>query len=157
MILTAAIVLVILGFVLLLIEVFLMPGTAVSGILGILCLIGGVLTAFNVNHTYGFVFLFGSAVVSVLLSIKLLKAETWNKVTNSVSISARSGSDNSTVKIGDKGKSITRLNPMGRARLGEEYAEVTARDSFIDQGIDIEVVKIERNKIFVEPINKDKS
>ena len=61
------------------------------------------------------------------------------------------------VKIGDSGKTISRLNPMGKAFINNLQVEVHAQDDFIDQDKDIIVIKVQHNKIFVSlpaPINK---
>jgi membrane-bound ClpP family serine protease len=57
------------------------------------------------------------------------------------------------IKIGDKGKTITRLNPMGRVMVGNEHYEAKSIDKLIDQNTEVEIVKIESNKIIVKPLN----
>lgn len=137
---------------LLLIEVFLMPGTAISGIVGIICLVIGIVIGFKVSVMYGSIILVGTLIVSGALSVKLLKAETWDKIAIKNNITSKSGNTNSLLAVGDEGKSITRLNPGGNARIKDEYLEVTARNSYIDSGVKIKVVKIEGRRVFVEPV-----
>lgn len=149
---TTALIFVIIGLILLLVEVFLMPGTAISGIVGILCLIIGIVIGFNVNATYGTIILVGTLIISGALSVKLLKAETWDKIAIKNNITSKAGNALSKLKTGDEGKSITRLNPGGNARIKDEYLEVTARNNYIDSGVKIKVVKIEGRRVFVEPV-----
>ena len=129
-----------------------MPGTAISGIVGILCLVIGIVIGFKVNATYGTIILVGTLIISGALSVKLLKAETWDKIAIKNNITSKSGNSTSHLVMGDEGKSITRLNPGGNARIKDEYLEVTARNSYIDSGVKIKVVKIEGRRIFVEPV-----
>lgn len=150
--LTTALIFVIIGLMLLLIEVFLMPGTAISGIVGIICLVIGIVIGFKVSVMYGSIILVGTLIVSGALSVKLLKAETWDKIAIKNNITSKSGNTNSLLAVGDEGKSITRLNPGGNARIKDEYLEVTARNSYIDSGVKIKVVKIEGRRVFVEPV-----
>lgn len=149
---TTALIFVTIGLILLLVEVFLMPGTAISGIVGLICLVVGIIIGYNVSATYGTVILVLTLLISGGLSVKLLRAETWDKLTIKDNITSKSGSPNSSLEIGDEGKSITRLNPGGNARIKDEYLEVTARNNYIDSGVKIKVVKIEGRRIFVEPL-----
>ncbi len=149
---TTALIFVTIGLILLLVEVFLMPGTAISGIVGLICLVVGIIIGYNVSATYGTVILVLTLLISGGLSVKLLRAETWDKLTIKDNITSKSGPGDSLLEVGDKGKSITRLNPGGNARIKDEYLEVTARNNYIDSGVKIKVVKIEGRRVFVEPL-----
>lgn len=149
---TTALIFVTIGLILLLVEVFLMPGTAISGIVGLICLVVGIIIGYNVSATYGTVILVLTLLISGGLSVKLLRAETWDKLTIKDNITSKSGPADSLLEVGDKGKSITRLNPGGNARIKDEYLEVTARNNYIDSGVKIKVVKIEGRRVFVEPL-----
>ena len=154
MALTAALILVVLGLILLLVEVFLMPGTAVSGIMGLLCLVAGIVAGYNAGSVIGTSMLVGSLIVSGVLSVKFLNSDTWDKITIKTNIDSRTGEDDAVVSVGDEGKSITRLNPAGKARINDAYLEVTARNSYIDHDTPVKVVKKEGRRIFVEPVLK---
>ena len=55
-----------------------------------------------------------------------------------------------TVSVGDEGKTLTRLAPMGQALIGEDSVEVKALEGMIDPDMDIVVVMIDDNKIYVK-------
>ena len=55
-----------------------------------------------------------------------------------------------SIKVGDVGKSISRIVPTGKALFNDEYFEVCTTGEFIDPEIEIEVAKIQHNKIFVK-------
>ena len=57
------------------------------------------------------------------------------------------------LSVGDQGKTLTRLAPMGSVRFGDNVVEVKALEGMLDPGVDVEVVLIEDNKIYVKPIN----
>ena len=57
------------------------------------------------------------------------------------------------LSVGDHGKTLTRLAPMGSVRFGDNVVEVKALEGMLDPGVDVEVVLIEDNKIYVKPIN----
>ena len=54
------------------------------------------------------------------------------------------------VKIGDAGKTITRLNPMGKVEINGNYFEAQSLNKYIDQKTDIEVIKVLSNKLVVK-------
>ena len=57
-----------------------------------------------------------------------------------------------TIGLGDKGKAVTRLGPMGTARFDGKSYEVTALEGMIDAGQEVEVVHIENNKVYVRAV-----
>ena len=63
--------------------------------------------------------------------------------------------DEEQIKVGDEGKAIGRLAPMGKARVKGIVVEAQSTGSFIDHNTDIKVLKILSNKIIVEPLNKN--
>ena len=60
--------------------------------------------------------------------------------------------DSNTIKIGIQGETTTRIQPMGTARFGATYAEVSAYGDWIEAGSKVEVVQVEGNKIFVKAL-----
>ena len=58
--------------------------------------------------------------------------------------------DEQSLKIGDTGKAISRLVPAGKALFNNEFFEVRTTGEFLDPDTEIEVEKIEANKIFVK-------
>lgn len=58
------------------------------------------------------------------------------------------------VKVGDLGKSFTDIKPNGKAFFNDEKMEVYSNGIYIVKDQDIEVIKINQNKIIVKPLNK---
>ena len=59
--------------------------------------------------------------------------------------------DGESLSVGDTGKAVTRLAPIGTARFDGKSYEVKSLEGMIDAGTDIEVVLFEDNKIYVKP------
>jgi membrane-bound ClpP family serine protease len=59
------------------------------------------------------------------------------------------------VKVGDTGKTIGRLAPMGKIKVNGEVVEAQSTGAFIDHQTDVKIIKIQLNKIIVEPIKKE--
>ena len=54
------------------------------------------------------------------------------------------------VKVGDVGKTVTRLNPIGKVVINGNYFEAQSLNKYIDQKTDIEVIKVLSNKLVVK-------
>lgn len=144
--------LLLLGILLLLLEILFVPGTTIVGVGGIILLAIGIYLSYAYLGTIAGHISLASCVVVVILSlVVLLKGNTWKRMALDSSIDSRSLVNMSTqVTVGDRGVTVSRLNPMGKALFGEKMLEVTADGEFVDEAKDIEVVKVEQNKIKVK-------
>lgn len=151
--------LIILGILLFLVEFLIVPGITIAGIGGAISIIAGVVLAFYYEGpATGLIVLISTAVLISLTAVFMLKAGTWKKLMLNKAIDGKVDfvrMEEERIKVGDKGKTITRLNPMGKVRVGDEYYEAKALDKLIDQNQEIEIVKIESNKIIVKPLNSE--
>ena len=144
--------LILLGLVLIFAEILIIPGVGIAGILGLLSLAGSCYYAFAQMSTLaGVIVTSVNAVLLVALTVWVLRAKTWKKLTLNTSIESKAV-ESSSVMVGDKGKTLTRLAPMGTARFGENVVEVKALEGMIDAGVDVQVILIEDNRIFVETV-----
>lgn len=153
MTLTIIALIILLGLLFMLLEVLVIPGTTFVGIIGIILVIIGNYFAF-VEHgnLVGFYFLGGTAIISFITIYFSLKSNTWKKATLSSEITGKTNLiDVEKLKVGDTGKAISRLTPMGKALINEIYVEVECRDGYVTENSDIVVVKIAGNKIYVKP------
>ncbi len=144
--------LLLLGILLLLLEILFVPGTTIVGVGGIILLAIGIYLSYAYLGTIvGHISLASCVVVVILSLVVLLKGNTWKRMALDSSIDSRSLVNMSTqVTVGDRGVTVSRLNPMGKALFGEKMLEVTADGEFVDEAKDIEVVKVEQNKIKVK-------
>ena len=140
------------GFLFLLLEILVLPGTNIAGVVGFALLAFGIWQAYAVyGGMAGTLTLLGTLFLSALTLYYALKSKTWDKAALHKNIDSRVNVvDSEKIKVGDKGKTVSRLAPMGKAEFGEEYYEVNAMGQFIDPGTEIEVVKIENNQITVK-------
>ena len=148
-----AIVLILVGLVLIFAEILLIPGVGVAGILGLLSMGGSCFYAFHeMGTTTGIIITVINALLIVGLTVWVLRAKTWKRFTLDTNIDSKAFSlEGAKIAIGDRGRTITRLEPMGTARFGEDTYEVKALEGMVDPGTDVEIVLIEDNKIYVEP------
>jgi membrane-bound ClpP family serine protease len=143
--------LIILGLLLLFAEILIIPGVGVAGILGLMSLAGSCVYAFlEISTTAGVVVTAVLSVLLVALTIYVLRAKTWKRISLNTNIESKAVED-IAVSVGDEGKTLTRLVPMGQALLGGESVEVKALEGMIDPDVEVVVVMIDDNKIYVKP------
>lgn len=150
------IVLILVGLVLIFAEILLVPGVGVAGILGLLSMGGSCFYAFNqIGTTTGVIVTVINASLIVGLTVWVLRAKTWKRFTLNTNIDSKAiDLLGERISSGDRGKTLTRLAPMGTVRIAEEVIEAKALEGMIDPGTDVEVVLIEDNKVYVKPIGE---
>jgi membrane-bound ClpP family serine protease len=98
-----------------------------------------------------------TAMVMVLLTVMMLRANTWNKFMLKTAIDSKVdtvGTEERKVKPGDRGITVTRLAPGGKVLVNGEYFEAKSVDLLINPKQEIEIIRIDDNKVIVKPINK---
>ena len=146
--------LILVGIVLMIAEILLVPGIGVAGILGLLSMGGSCWYAFyEFGNLTGGIVTSVTAVVLVAFAVIVLRAKTWQRMTLNTKIESKLNNMTFELRVADKGRTITRLAPMGSVRFGNEIVEVKALEGMIDPDTDVEVCLIEEGKIYVTPIN----
>ena len=152
---TTVIFLVISGFVLLIVEILFVPGTTVVGILGLIATVLGIYLSFDYfGSEVGWWFTLGSALFFCMAIYISFRNKTWEKLalkdTNEGKVNE--GLTDS-LTVGDKGVAISTLKPIGKAELNDKEYEVRTTGAYVDAGTTVQITKIEKNNIIVEPIN----
>jgi len=147
--------LILVGLVLMFAEILIIPGVGLAGILGLLSMGGSCFYAFyEFGNTAGAIVTAVNVVLLVALAVWILRAKTWKRMSLETNIDSKAVSDNSSVlAVGDRGRTLTRIAPMGSARFGDFVVEVKAVEGMLDPNVDVEVVLIEDNKIYVKPLS----
>lgn len=142
------------GMLLIFLEVFLIPGTTVFGIIGgIAALIGVVLMYVYYGKNYGNITLFITAIAVVISIVAGLKVVDSNKLAMKGEITSKVNLlDTKGTAIGDRGVAVTDLRPNGKAIINQHKLEVFSSGDFISRDAEIEIVKVTNDKIFVAPI-----
>lgn len=91
--------------------------------------------------------------VCLILLIFTLKSKLWKRFAQKEEISSKVNEIKTVVNVGDKGKTITRLAPMGTALINNERMEVYTSTSFLDPETEIVVEEVSGSKIRVNKIN----
>ena len=154
MITGVVIALLLLGILLLLLEILFVPGTTIVGVGGMILLAIGIYLAYDfIGTTAGHLSLASSVAVIFLALIVLLKGQTWKRMALETNVEGKGVEQlEKLVFVGDRGKTISRLNPVGKALFGEKILEVSTTGEFVDEDVNIEVVKLDQNRIKVKTV-----
>lgn len=146
--------LILLGTFLIIAEIIFVPGTTVVGILGFIFCIYGVYLGYDYyGASTGTLILLGALTVNVAALVIAFKGKSWERFSLKGSIKGKFNEDfNLNLKVGDKGTTISSLKPVGKALFDDNEIEVRSNGGFVDENAEIEVIRIESSKIFVQPI-----
>lgn len=136
--------LIIAGLILFIIEVFLLPGISIAGIVSAGCLLYANYYAFDTLGTIpGCITLAVSALGVVAITIWFMRSKTVDKLSLKKTIDYRpeplKGLD---LKVGDEGIALTRLALIGNAEFNGRIIEVRSSGDFIDEKSKIRVERI---------------
>lgn len=151
--LTAILVLIILGVLLILVEFLILPGTNIAGIIGLLLMISGIYFGYKDLGTPIAHFILGGSFLFMIGAITwALRSDTWKKVSLNTSIDSKvENIDENTINKGDIGETVTRLAPMGKVRVNNLVVEAKSNHLFLDPHTLVEVIRVVGNQIEVKP------
>ncbi len=148
------IMLIVVGFGLILVEVYLVPGFNVIGILGFLLIVFAVGYVYSESGVIGgSLALFGSTAAGAGLFYGLWKSGAWNKFILATSLRhddemvAREH-EHRARHLGKTGVAITPLRPTGVIEVDGERIEVVTEGEFIAAGSNVRVVAMDRRRYF---------
>ena len=158
------------GILLLIIEIFVVPGFGIPGSLGLLCIIGALVTSLIGNVGLQFPSLsqvtgalFTTAATLILLVILafslgryLPRSGRFGKLILSPELSSSEGytsADTEENLLGMVGQAITILRPSGAAEIDGRRIDVVSQGDFIPAGTPIRVVQVQGNRVEVRPVD----
>lgn len=165
------IILFVLGFLLVFVEIFVIPGFGFSGILGGILILVSVYLALSPYkvpqtpwdfHTFQMtlLILLGSLTASIVGGFALLnslhKIPLLNRIVLNKTIKSEQQSKSFISKakdqlnLGDKGETVTDLRPVGRVAFGEGIYDAISQHGFIKKQEKVVVVEIRDNQILVK-------
>jgi len=147
------------GIVLLLLEIFVIPGFGVAGISGIVLIIGALILVMLNNDVFDFTFVDGSEIVAAVTStlvgliaaimmmffggVRLTQTKVFEKISLPDTQKRSEGytsNFNQQSYLGMKGITYTVLRPSGKILINDELKDAFTRGEFIDKDKKVEVV-----------------
>mgnify|MGYP000880655284 CR=1 FL=1 len=145
-------VLIILGLLFMVLEILIIPGTSVAGILGFICMGIGIWQSFATHGTEAGFYTLAVTLIATFLSLYFsLKSKTWKRFMLNDQITSRVNViSEETIKPGDKGIAISRLAPAGTIEINGIEVEAHTFGEFVNPGTEVSVIRIENNKVIVK-------
>ena len=145
------ILLVLIGVVLIILEIFFLPGITVAGFSSLIFFGGGIYYAFvNLGTTAGYDTIVASVVACVVGIIWFMRSKSLDRISLKTDIDSVIPTQvNDSIKVGDEGIALSRLNPMGTVLIGTVQVEGKTREDFIDEGSSVIVERVERTSVIV--------
>jgi membrane-bound serine protease (ClpP class) len=143
------------GLALVAVEVYLVPGFNVVGIVGLLGILFGIGYAFSANGMIGGTLaLIGSVGIGSGMGYLMWRSGAWEQFVLSTSVPPDQilldkAQENRSKYLGKTGKALTPLRPTGVAEVDGERIEVVTEGAFISAGSKIRVVAMDRRRVFV--------
>ena len=159
--------LVTLGVILLLVEVFVIPGFGVAGVAGIAALLGGLTLTLvgDGASTQAITGAVGRVTVSVLVALVfgllLMRVMTRTpfarKLVLDTDMDAADGWESTPERehrlVGATGRTHTALRPSGIADIAGARVDVVSEGEMIDPGTPIVVTRVDGNRVVVRPVS----
>ena len=149
---TVVFILLLVGVALLLVEMFLIPGLSIAGIGGLIFLGGAIYYAYaNIGPDAGHLTLLAGFIMMVIAVWIFVRSKALERMSLKTEIESKNdplkGID---VKVGDVGTTSSRLAPMGKIKVHGQVVEAKALDDFIDQDVEVVIIKVQSTNVLVE-------
>lgn len=146
--------LILFGVLFLVAEIVLLPGVSVGALLALVSYGAAVYLAFRAFGTVG-----GIIAIAVVLLLSLvatiisLRAKTWQRFSLRQQIDSSSmPRPEEELHVGERGKTLSRLSPMGRIEIDGRIYEAKSLDAYVDPQREVEVVGFENFSVIVKVV-----
>lgn len=152
--------LLVLGTILVTIEAV-TPGFSIPGILGLCCLIGGLVVASTIVDGTALLLMIAGVLVMIVVLVWIVyrSATRGGRVSRLLMLRDRTGGEegfNSAIDqsslLGRKGLAVTTLRPTGTAEIDGQDVDVVAEGAFIEKGSQVVVTKVEGFRVVVKKL-----
>lgn len=147
--------LVVLGLFFLVAELVFLPGVTFGLVLSILSYGAAIYMGFaRLGLVGGFFVVAIVAALSIIATIISLRAKTWQRFALKDKVEGKSMEQLPVqeLNVGDKGRCLSRLSPMGKVEIAGKVYEAKSIDVYIDQRSQIEVVGFENFTVIVKRV-----
>jgi membrane-bound serine protease (ClpP class) len=149
--------LIIIGFILILIEIFLVPGFNIFGVFGFTMVVLGIIFAYTKLSLATANFIMVISLVAALVLVRfVVKSKTWRRIvlndTQEKAQGFHASTENLAKLIGKRGMAYTPLRPAGIALIEDQKVDVMTEGGFIEKNQAIEVILVEGNRVVVREL-----
>jgi membrane-bound ClpP family serine protease len=147
--------LLLIGLALIIVELVFIPGTTVVGVLGLIFSIVGIVFCYkHFGSDTGFYVLMGMLITTLVTLFFSFRSGAWSKFSLKTAIESRVNEGMlASLRVGDEGKTLSTLRPIGKAEFNSKQYEVKTVGDYVESGKTVRISQIQLNQIIVEPIN----
>ena len=150
MYLTIIILFALIGVSLILVEIFLLPGTTLAGFAGAGFMAGAAWIAFSyVGSMAGWITIFAMTAILLPAIVVFIKLGIMDKTSLKAEIDGKVETKENFAEVGQVGIAYSRLAPIGNADFSGKIVEVKSVEGMIQAGTPIEVVSVGKQEILV--------
>jgi len=160
--------LVVVGLILLAAELFVIPGFGIAGVLGIAAIVGALALSMLGSGASPQFMLFalvrvGAALlVALIASLVLLRFLPRLPVGRQLVLQTELGTDSGYASapasdrqlLGKRGRALSPLHPAGIAEIDGHRVDVVSEGDLIEAGNEVEVIRVDSNRVVVKTITK---
>lgn len=153
---TIVVILLLLGVLFFLLELFLIPGISLAGIAGTLFVGAAIYYAYSqIGSAAGHLTVIGSIVLLAITIWVFVRSKALEKLSLKAEIKGKVDPlENIEINVGDIGITQSRLAPMGKVKVNGHIVEAKTNDDFIDPGVEVRVLQVFNTNILVERISE---
>lgn len=168
------IILFVIGVILIALELFVIPGFGIAGVLGLVCTVGSLILVMLNNDYFDFSFvgaddifistavviagMIGAVIIMFFGGARLLNSDFVKRIALQDVQDTQQGYTSTFYKkesmISKKGITYTRLRPSGKIEIDGTIYDAYTRGNFIDEGVDVEVISDEGTSLKVKEAKK---
>lgn len=143
------------GVLLILFEVFFIPGFGVAGVLGGVAMLASVFLSFGIDQWQSAMMVVGIALLLFIPGMFVLfrylpDSALMKRLSLQDTIKSAAVSVSETIKAGDIGKATTLLRPGGKAEFNDEIIDVQTQGDYLEEGTEVIITKMERAHAWVK-------
>lgn len=151
---TLVVILLLVSVIFLLLELFIIPGISLAGIAGAVSMIVAVYLAYaKIGSAAGHLTLLGGVILNGIAIWLFVKSKALDKMALKAEIDGKNDPlKDITIQVGDTGKAVSRLAPMGKIKINGHVVEAKSPDGFIGEGTPVRVTEVLKTNVVVERV-----
>ena len=152
MALSIVIILVVVGIVFMILELFFFPGITIAGIASVAAFVAAIYYAYtHLGVAGGNLTLLATVIFGAIAVWLFLRSNTLDKMALKTEIDGKIDPlKNLNIAPGDKGLTASRLAPMGKVKIENHIVEAKTSGEFLDPNTKIVVLEVYTTNILVE-------
>ena len=133
-------------------EIFIIPGTSLAGIVSAACLIGANVLVFDsYGLSAGIIVLAASLIVCLVAGIWMLRAKALDRISLKRTIDSTAATEEQlSVKVGDRGIALTSQALIGNADFDGKIVQVQSADGFLDEKTPVVITRVIDGQVWVK-------